>query len=197
MTGRPKHLRIASSAAPEGPSASEVEPQVPQGPAMDVPPDLDQLFRRYARYVGAIGLRLLGRPEEVDDLVQDVFLGALKGIGDIRDAGAIKAWLATVTVRTARRRLRRRRLHGMLRLDGDYDYEAVADHRATPEQGAQISRLYEVLDQIPAAQRVVWTLRYVEGEHFPAVALLCGCSVSTAKRRAAAAAAAIDEAFGR
>jgi len=46
--------------------------------------DIDQLFRGYARYVSAIGLRLLGRRDEVDDLVQDVFMAAMGGIAGVR-----------------------------------------------------------------------------------------------------------------
>src|SRR5690349_8645681 len=39
--------------------------------------DLDELYRRYAPYVAVIATRILGRDDELDDLVQDVFLGAL------------------------------------------------------------------------------------------------------------------------
>ena len=80
---------------------------------IDEPLSLDAAFRRYSPYVAAISLRLLGRDDEVDDIVQDVFLSAVKGFQQIRDAGAAKAWLATVTVRVARRRLRMRRLKAM------------------------------------------------------------------------------------
>ena len=35
---------------------------------------LEQVYRRYGRYVGAVILRLEGRQAEVEDLVQEVFL---------------------------------------------------------------------------------------------------------------------------
>ena len=58
-----------------------------------------------------------GRDDELDDLVQDVFLEAHRGLGQIRDAGSVKGWLARICVRRAVRRLRRRRLRAFLSLD--------------------------------------------------------------------------------
>jgi RNA polymerase sigma-70 factor, ECF subfamily len=52
--------------------------------------DLDALFRRYSAYVAAVALRLLGRDDEVDDVVQEVFLAALRGLRQLREEGAVK-----------------------------------------------------------------------------------------------------------
>ena len=71
--------------------------------------DLDAVFRRFAPYVARVAMRVLGPRGEIDDLVQDVFLDAHRGLGKLRDLDAIRGWLATVTVRKARRRLRRQR----------------------------------------------------------------------------------------
>src|SRR5207253_3230020 len=79
-------------------------------PVTTEPLDLDSAYRRYARYVAAVALRLIGRDDEVDDVVQEVFLTALRKLGGLRDPEAIRGWLATVTVRVAGRRLRRRRM---------------------------------------------------------------------------------------
>ena len=89
---------------------------------------LDSAFRAYSRYVAAIGFRLLGRSDEVEDLVQDVFVRASRGLGALREPGALKGWLATVTVRVAQRRLRSRRLLHVLRLEGEYDYSSWEGH---------------------------------------------------------------------
>ena len=41
--------------------------------------ELGDLFKRYASYVATIGIRLLGRDDELDDLVQEVFIEAYRG----------------------------------------------------------------------------------------------------------------------
>ncbi len=156
------------------------------------PLTLDAIYRRYARYVAAVAFRLLGRDDEVDDLVQEVFIEALRWVGALRDAAALRGWLATVTVRRARRKLQRRRVRGFLGLDRGYSYDGVAASGATPEERVLLSRVYEELDRLTVEERLAWTLRHVEGERLEAVAAACACSLATVKRRIAAAQAALD-----
>ena len=174
-TGRPL-LRIV----PGGATGAGQEPSHEPG-------DIDALFRRYSPYVASIGLRLLGRDDELDDLVQDVFLEAHRGLRQLREAGAVKAWLARVCVRRAVRRLRRRRLRAFLSLDTlTHDAHLVAPG-ASPEAHAEVARLYGKLERLPAQERVVWVLRYLEGEGLDEIAVLCACSKSTVQRRLRAA----------
>jgi RNA polymerase sigma-70 factor, ECF subfamily len=158
-------------------------------PAPESP--LATLFRSHSAYVAAVALRLLGRQDEVDDVVQDVFLSALRGVDQLREPEAIKGWLATVTVRMASRRLRLRRLRSFLGLDADANYQELAVG-ANQEHVALLARIYRLLDELPVALRIAWTLRYVEGEPLDTVARICGCSLATAKRRIVAAQAAIE-----
>ena len=153
--------------------------------------DFDALFRRYSPYVACIGLRLLGRDDELDDLVQDVFLEAHRGLKSVRESGAIKGWLARICVRRAVRRLRRRRLRAFLSLDAlAHDPRLVAPG-ASPEARAEVSQLYGQLERLPALERVVWALRYLEGDSLDEIATLCACSKSTVQRRLRAADASL------
>jgi len=164
-------------------------------PADDEPLHLDEAFRQYSGYVATIAWRILGGDDEVDDVVQDVFLGALRGLRRLREPGAVKGWLATVTVREASRRLRRRRVRRFLGLD---DMAAASEPRApgaSPEQRALLASVYRALDDLPVGERVAWTLRILEGHDLGDVATLCGCSLATVKRRVAAAQQALERRF--
>lgn len=152
-----------------------------------VPGHEAQLFKRFAPYVARIGLRLLGRESDVDDLIQEVFLAAFKQREQLRDPMAAKNWLATIAVRTARRQLRRRRLRQFVGLDQGPVTLELSDNGLSPEKRALLARVYEILDAMPVDQRLAWTLRYVEGEKLEQVAERCSCSLATAKRRIAAA----------
>ena len=101
---------------------------------------LDALYSEYSRYVAAIGLRLVGNDAEVDDLVQDVFLDAVRGIDKLREPEAIRGWLATLTVRTARRKLRRNRVRRWVTGGCDVDYSSIVDTSASPEQRLLLTR---------------------------------------------------------
>jgi RNA polymerase sigma-70 factor, ECF subfamily len=148
---------------------------------------LGDLFRRYSAYVATIGLRLLGRDDELDDLVQEVFIEAYRGFHQLRSPDAVKAWLARITVRRAVRRLRRRRLRAFFSLDALPSDAKLIDDGATPEQRADIADSYRMVERIPVRQRVVWVLKHVEGETLDAIAVICQCSKATVQRRLRAA----------
>jgi RNA polymerase sigma-70 factor, ECF subfamily len=152
---------------------------------------LDGVFRAHAGFVAGVALRVLGRPSEVDDLVQDVFLRVLPRLGELREAGALRGWLAVITARLARRRLRSRRWRMWLGVGADYDYTQLADGGASPQDRALLGELYRALDRVPVAQRLAWTLRHAEGLDLAAVARACDCSLATVKRRIGAAEAAL------
>jgi RNA polymerase sigma-70 factor (ECF subfamily) len=154
---------------------------------------LDDVYRRYCRYVGAVILRLGGRRDEIDDLIQDVFVEASRGIRDLREPEAVKGWLSTIAVRLVRRRLRWRRLRRFLGLDGGADYTHMVDAAASPIDKLLLRSVYRVLDELPVDDRMAFTLHLIEGETIEQIARLCGCSLATTKRRVARAQKAIEE----
>jgi RNA polymerase sigma-70 factor, ECF subfamily len=158
---------------------------------------LDQAFRAHAPQVATMALRILGRREEADDLVQDVFMKAGRWLSRLNDPSAVHAWLMKVTVRLAWRRLRMRRWRVALGLDGSYDYAEVAGKGPiSPEDGALLAEVYRILDRIPARERLAWSLRHVDGEKLEAVAQHCACSLATAKRWIATAQARLQKEIG-
>lgn len=119
--------------------------------------------------------------------MQDVFVDTMRGLDKLADPAAVRGWLATVTVRKAIRQLRRRRLRRLVSLDDPAVVVDVIDPAATPEQRLVLERVYRVLDDMPATERVAWVLRTMQGEALKRVVELCRCSLATAKRRIAAA----------
>jgi RNA polymerase sigma-70 factor, ECF subfamily len=174
-----------SGPAPRDPATSD------QGDAL--PLRFDDVFRRYAPYVGAIVLQLIGRPGDVDDVVQDVFIQAHRGLAKLRDPAAVRPWLRRIAIRRARRWLRKRWVRRWLG-ESDVDQQAeLVDSSASPEERAQIAHIYRKLERMPKDERIVWVLRLVEGETLESIAELLDCSVSTVQRRLKAAQAAMGE----
>ena len=142
---------------------------------------------------GAIVLQLIGRPGDVDDVVQDVFIQAHRGMSKLRDPEAVRPWLRRIAVRRARRWLRKRWVRRWFG-ESDVDVEAeLVDASASPEERAQIAHIYRTLERMPRDERIVWVLRLVEGETLESIAELLGCSVSTVQRRLRAAQATMGE----
>ena len=152
-----------------------------------LPLRFDDVFRRYAPYVGALVLRLIGRPGDVDDVVQDVFMQAHRDLARLRDPAALRPWLRRITVRRARRWLRKRWVRRRSR-ESDIDtHTDLVDAAASPEERAEIVRVYALLDRLPRDERLVWALRFIEGETLESIAGLLGASISTVQRRLRAA----------
>jgi RNA polymerase sigma-70 factor (ECF subfamily) len=155
-------------------------------------PTLDEAFREHAPYLARVALRVLGRRDEVEDLVQQTFIEACSSLKNLRNPDAIRAFLAAITVRLARRTLRVRRLKQWVLFDDAPDYLDVADARHSAVDRVLLAKVYEVLDTLPADERIAWALQYIEGEALERVASLCQCSLATVKRRVARAQAAIE-----
>ena len=147
---------------------------------------LSTVYARYSSYVAAVVFRLLGHDDEIDDIIQEVFLVAVRNLHALREHEAVKGWLATIAVRLSTRRLRRRRLRIFFGLDTVTESDIVAT-REDPADRVLLARVYSVLDDVPAAHRVAWILHHVEGETLPEVARMCDCSLATVKRRISAA----------
>lgn len=175
------------------PAYSPIALAPPRVDARAQPLTLEDLFRRYARYVATIGFKLLGRDDELDDLVQDVFIEAHRGLHQLRDLDAAKGWLARITVRRAMRRLRRQKLRAFFSLEAMGSEAPLVDGAASPEERAHMFATYRRLEALPVAQRVAWLLKNVEGETLDAIAALCACSKATVQRRLRAARAALAE----
>jgi RNA polymerase sigma-70 factor, ECF subfamily len=151
----------------------------------------DDFFRRHHRLVATIGLRILGRASEVDDFVQDVFLDAHRGYHRIRDHRAAKGWLRSIAVRTAMRRIRRRRFVAALGFDRREDAESLPIE-ASQEQAVLLGQVYRALESVPTKARVVWILRTIEGEKLEDIAVMTGMGLSSVKRHLTAASALLE-----
>lgn len=158
---------------------------------------LDEAFRLHAPYIARLAGSILGS-SDVDDLVQDVFIDAERGLREIRDPAALRSWLATIAVRKARRRLKPRGIQRFLRRDKDGAELArtVPSSDPSPEDAFLLQSLYKELGKLPAADRIAWTLRHVEEFSLPEVAAACECSLATVKRRVRATNQHLREVLG-
>jgi RNA polymerase sigma-70 factor (ECF subfamily) len=136
-----------------------------------------RLYERYARMVHGI---LLGRVPigEVEDLVQDVFVRAMRQMHTLRDVNCFGGWLATV----ARNRANdyHRRSVELVEFTEDSPKEAREKPKSTtPEDdGATILALIRGL---PEAYRETLILRLVEGLTGPEIAERTGLTAGSVR----------------
>ncbi len=147
----------------------------------------EALFRRHAAMVNGLAYRLVGRDADLDDLVQDCFAEAWRSLGRLAEPAAFSTWLGSIVVRTAHKLIRRRRLLARLGLGPGcrVDLDELIAPSAPADVRAELRSVYAVVESLPAAPRVAFVLRRVEGLALEEIANLTGASLATVKRRIA------------
>lgn len=151
----------------------------------------ESIYKRHVGSLAGLVLRLVVDQAETEDIVQDTFAVAFQELPRLRRVSSLRAWLARIAVSQVHRRFRRRRLLRLLRLESGVDPAAALDRVAAPDAGpevrSELASLGRSLQALPVAERIAWSLRYIEGATLEEVAATCACSLATAKRRIAAA----------
>lgn len=158
---------------------------------------LDELFKQHSAYIARLVYRLLGREEEVDDVVQDVFFSLFCSLKSIRRPEATRGWLATTAVRIARRRLRVRRFGFLLGQNKRVDPLSLVAQDAAADDRVALWSLHRALEKVSVDARLAWLLHNLEMEGLDQVARALGCSKATAKRRVAEAQREVKKALER
>lgn len=143
---------------------------------------MERLYRRHAEALLGLATRLLGQRAEADDAVHDAFIRILDGISELRDPTQFRAWAFRIAVNECRKRLRRRRRYIFGEPLPNAELTQIAS-RLDPEHAAELRWLAEHVASVPTEERIAWSLRAIEGYSLEECASLCGCSLSTFKRR--------------
>jgi RNA polymerase sigma-70 factor (ECF subfamily) len=131
-----------------------------------------ELYRRFSRAVhGTLLARL--PPSDADDLVQEVFLHAMKRIGDLRDAGAFGAWICTIARNRVVDHHRRKTVSEELPED--------LESRENPGIDAEARDAMKAIRELPEAYRETLTLRLVEGLSGQEIAMLTGLTPASVR----------------
>jgi RNA polymerase sigma-70 factor, ECF subfamily len=162
--------------------------------------NLESLFVAHGAFLHRLVYALVGRQLDAEDIVQDVFVEAMRQLPKLNDGSAARGWLSTIATRMAVRRLKRRRWRQLFFLDDDADdaqwqSEQAASSGASPESLLQLQEVFTLLDSASPADRVAWVLRVVEQKPLEEVAAACRCSLATVKRRIARVEHMLKEAF--
>jgi RNA polymerase sigma-70 factor, ECF subfamily len=131
------------------------------------------LVRRHQRRVYAAALHILGNHSDADDVTQDTFVRAFRGLASFDGRSELSTWLYRITVNTALNALRSDKRGSALatKSSAQADHvggrpEALGQSAATPAQVAQqnsdVARVLTAISQLSASLRVTLVLATVE-----------------------------------
>jgi len=131
----------------------------------------NQIVLHYRRRILGTIARLTGRPEDAEDIAQEVFLRLYFSLDQLRVPQVFEAWLYRLTVNAAYDYLRRRRRRGEARMaDLSPEQVALADAAAGARASQEEQRRRRaredaeaVLSALPEADRILLSLKEIEG----------------------------------
>jgi len=157
---------------------------------------LEELLRRHYPLVHACAFRLLGNPEDAEDLAQECFVRAFRSLDLYRGEGSFPGWLKRILVHLAQDRYRAR---GRTELAQALPSELPGGREPGPEaERRELSRVVEAaLGALAAPLRTALLLRTREGLEYEEIGTLTGVTPATARTRVMKARRALEQLLAR
>ena len=147
----------------------------------------DQLYREHRRMVAANLFRVLGDRTDLDDLVQEVFVIAFRGLDRFRGEAKLSTWLYRICVNVALGRLRSRSRKPPALPAPDPLGDRPTDPNESPERlllrREDVREVYRALDQLAPKKRVVLVLHEIEGLDIKEIAAIVQAPLVTVRTR--------------
>jgi RNA polymerase sigma-70 factor (ECF subfamily) len=137
----------------------------------------ERLYRGHLARISSLARRMLG-DEDVDDVIQDIFVRAWQKLSSFRGEAAFGTWLHRLAVNLI---LGRRETLGIRRrrhLDGDAVLDTVPSRRTTPEMSLDFET---AIGRLPEGAKQVFVLHDVEGYRHEEIAEMLGLATGTSK----------------
>lgn len=148
-----------------------------------------ELVTRYESKVYSLAMKMLRNPEDAEDVLQDTFLRAYRGIKSFKGNSTFSTWIYRITANSALMRLRKKQLPQVSIEDSD-ERDApisIADWAPGPVEQLLNQEMQKVMDEaidaLPAEFRQVFILRDVEEMSNAEVAEILDLSVAAVKSR--------------
>ena len=125
--------------------------------------DVRRLYSAHASELRLALNRLGGNGVDCDDLLQEVFVVAMRKMHDLGQARSERAWLYGVAVKIAAGQRRRQKLRSWFGLDAAPQVTSAESPARTLEQKEASQLLQTALDALPAAKRDVLVLFELQG----------------------------------
>ena len=155
--------------------------------------EFSRLVEIYSGKLYRLGLKMLGNPQDAEDILQETFLKAFRSIRNFNGRSSLSTWLYRIAINEALMHLRRKH-PDILSIDepgetGTDEQEPlqIVDWCCMPERELMSNEVKRKLDQaveeLPASLRAVFVLRDIEELSTLETAEVLGLSETAVKTR--------------
>ena len=147
----------------------------------------DTFYKTHQRMVAANLFRVLGDRSELEDLVQEVFVIAFRGMSRFRGDAKLSTWLYRICVNVALGKLRQKTRRPPPILSAELPEPPAADSPDSPERlllrSEDVKRVYRALDRLSPKKRLVLVMHEIEGLDIKDIAEIVGSPLVTVRTR--------------
>jgi len=138
-----------------------------------------ELVRRHQGRVRGLLLRLCGQRELADDLAQETFLRAYRGLGAFEGRARLSTWLYRIAYNVFVNHRQRTRV--LDALPEDFDPAAPVSPATNPTHGDLRRDVHAAVATLPEHYRAVVVLHYLEDASYPEIAEILELPLGTVK----------------
>jgi RNA polymerase sigma-70 factor (ECF subfamily) len=152
-----------------------------------------EMVERHSGTVYNLALRLMNDPQEAEEVLQETFISAFRGLDRFEGRSQLGTWLYRIAYNAALMRLRRRKLpttsidEPLVNEEGEELPRQLVDWGARPDQIVLDDELRRALDAavatLPPTLRSVFVLRDIEGHSTAETAEALGLTETNVKVR--------------
>ena len=147
------------------------------------PAAFEKLVSENAQYVYNLALRILGNPQDAEDLAQEAFVRVWRNIKQFRAEARFRTWLYRIVTNLCYDRLPRLRRELSL-LEPDDELE-IPEERYRPEDELLTvelqTQVHAAIDKLPPAYKLLITLRHLQELSYAEIATVTGQPLGTVK----------------
>lgn len=147
----------------------------------------ERFYRDHRRQVAGNLYRVLGDRGELDDLVQEVFVIAFRGMERFRGDSKLSTWLYRICVNVALGRLRSKSRRAPAVPYGDILEEPADENETAPdlklERREELQRVYRALEHLAPKKRIVFVLHEIQGLDIKEIADIVQAPLVTVRTR--------------
>ena len=153
----------------------------------------DDLVQRFTPRIYNVALRVTGQPDEAEEVLQETFINACRGVENFQGRSSLSTWLYRIATNNGLMRLRRRQVPSApldaFSLDPEAEFRPrqLEDWEWNPETVTLTDELRQVMDEavasLPDSLRTAFILRDLEDLSTKEAAEVLGISPGNLKVR--------------
>lgn len=153
----------------------------------------EELIEGYQKRIYNLAYRILGNYEDAGDMAQEALIRIFRSIANFKEQSSFSTWVYRITTNVCLDEIRKRKNKKVISLDeeirmedGEMKRQIMSDD-LQPDAAAELEELRtfvsDAINSLPEDQRLVITLRDIQGLSYEEISSVLDCPSGTVKSR--------------